>query len=200
MINLSKKDYIKALEKFEKSGRDKVGILGEIGLQGLGGVGSAAVVSTLLTTTVTTTTTVTAPVLGSTFLGGLVGANAVVASTAIVAAPVTAIVAAGVGGMAASYFLIKLAKDGWKNDKTRVKYIKSLRNKIENYDKAISVSMDTNSKLVKLAGIYAVLLKLDVITVEKSQAIFDGIEKGVIDADFAIINAKELLASTDQQF
>ncbi len=198
MNKISKVDYIKALEKVEQSGRDKVGVLGEMGIQGLGGVGSAAAASALLTTAVTTTSTVTAPVLGSTFLGGMLGANAVVTSTAIVAAPVTAIIAAGVGGLAVSYFLIKLAKDGWNNDKTRVKYIEALREKITNYDKVVLNSTDTNSKLVKLAGIYALLLKLNAITVEKSQTVFDGIEKGAINADFAIENAKALLASTSK--
>jgi hypothetical protein len=192
MKKLTKAEYIKALEKAEKSGRDKIGIIGEIGLQGLSGAGSAAAASALLTTAVTTTSTVTAPVLGSTFLGSLVGANAVVASTAIVAAPVAAVAAAGVGGLAASYFLIKLAKDGWKNDKRRSRYIKELREKITQYEDA-SHSIDDNSKLTKLAGIHATLLKLNIITVEKSQKIFDGIQKGLINTDFAMENARQLL-------
>ena len=191
MKKLTKVEYIKALEKAEKSGRDKIGIIGEIGLQGLSGAGSAAAASALLTTAVTTTSTVTAPVLGSTFLGSLVGANAVVASTAIVAAPVAAVAAAGVGGLAASYFLIKLAKDGWKNDKRRSTYIKELQEKITHYED-LSHSINDDSKLKKLAGIHATLLKLNIITVEKSQIIFDGIRTGAINPDFAIDNARQL--------
>jgi len=193
MNQLSKEDYIKVLEDVEKSGRDKIGILGEIGLQGLGGAGSAAAASALLTTAVTTTSTITAPVLGSTFLGGLVGANAVVASTAVVAAPIVAVVAAGLGGIAASYFLIKLAKDGWKNDKTRVEYIKALHGRVSDFDEMVLSSTNDNYKLAKLAGIYALLLKLDAITVEKSQTIFNEIENGAIDANFAIENARLML-------
>lgn len=192
MIKLSKSDYIKTLEKVEKGGRDKVGLLGEIGLQGLSGIGSAATASSLLATAVTTTSTVTAPVLGSTFLGGLVGANAVVASTAIVAAPVAIVVAAGLGGMVASYYLIRLAKDGWKNDKKRLKYVKELKEKISSFEELVSRSDEKDSK-AKLAGVHVLLLKLDAITVENSQMIFNQVKNGIIDTDIAVQKAKLML-------
>lgn len=196
MKKLSKNDYIKTLEKIEKGGRDKVGLLGEIGLQGLGGAGSAFAASSLLATTVTTTSTLTAPVLGSTFIGSLVGANAVVASTAIVAAPVAAVAAAGIGGMFASYYLIRLAKDGWKNDKKRLKFIKELKDKINSFDESVSHSDEKTTK-EKLAGVHALLLKLDVITVENSQMIFNQIESGIIEADFAMQDAKLLFKAIE---
>lgn len=198
MKKLSKEEYIQALEKAETSGRDRIGVFGEMGIQSLGGIGSGAAFSALLTTAVSTTSTVTAPVLGSTFLGGLLGAEVLVTSTAIVAAPVTAVVAAGVGGLALSYFLIKMVKSGWNNDKTRIDYISKLREKITDYDKVVSSSTDLNSKLAKLAGIYALLLKLDVMVVEKVQMMFDGIAKGEINADFALKNAKSMLENVSK--
>lgn len=195
---LSKSDYIKALEKAEQSGRDKIGVAGEMGIQSLAGIGSGAAASVLLTSVVTTTSTVTAPVLGSTFLGGLVGAEAVVTSTAILAAPVTAVIAAGVGGLVVSYFLIKMVKSGLTHDKNRIDYLNALREKITNYDKVASNSNDNNSKIAKLAGIYALLLKLDAITMDKVQAMFKGITAGVINADFAIKNAKDMISNASK--
>jgi hypothetical protein len=199
MIKLSKNDYIKTLEKVEKGGRDKIGLLGEIGLQGLSGIGSAAAASTLLATTVTTTSTVTAPVLGSTLVGYLVGANAVVATTAVVAAPFAVVAAAGLGGMAASYYLIKLAKDGWKNDKKRLKYIEELKEKISHFEESAYRSDEKYAK-TKLAGVHALLLKLDVITVENSQMIFNQMKSGIIDADFAMQDAKLLFESIENDY
>jgi hypothetical protein len=196
MIKLSKSDYIKTLEKVEKGGRDKIGLLGEIGLQGLSGIGGAAAASSFLATTVTTTSTVTAPVLGSTLLGSLVGANAVVASTAVVAAPIAAVAAAGLGGMFASYYLIRLAKDGWKNDKKRLKYIEELKEKISSFEELVSRSDEKGSK-AKVAGVHALLLKLDFISVENSQMVFNQMEKGIIDANFAMQDAKLLLESIE---
>ena len=94
MKKLSKKELIKALEKAEKNPRDLGGLIGEFSLVGLAGAGSAAIASTLLASTATTT--VAAPVLGSTFLGGLLGARVLV--TTVVAAPTLPVVIWGIVG------------------------------------------------------------------------------------------------------
>jgi hypothetical protein len=81
----------------------------------------------------------------------------------IVAAPVAIVAAAGLVGMVASYYLIRLAKDGWENDKKRLKYVKELKEKISGFEELVSRSDEKDSK-AKLAGVHVLLLKLDVIT------------------------------------
>jgi hypothetical protein len=191
MKKLSKKELIKALEKAEKNPKDLGGIIGESFVVGLTGAGSAAIASTLLASTATTT--VTAPVLGSTFLGGLVGARVLV--TSIVAAPTLPVLAWTVGGIVVTHGLIKLVKSGSNNDKKRAEYVKALKEKISAYDKNIFNSTDKSIKMSKLAGIYVLLLKLDAVTTEGVETMFIGINNDSINIDFALTNAKSMLDS-----
>ena len=191
MKKLSKKELIKALEKAEKNPRDLGGMIGEFSVVGLTSAGSAAIASTLLASTATTT--VTAPILGSTFLGGLIGARILV--TTIVAVPTLTVVAWAIGGAIVTQGLIKLIKSGSSNDKKRAEYVKALKEKISAYDNNFSNSANKSIKMSKLAGIYALLLKLDAITVEAVQTIFEGINNSSVDIDFAINNAKSMLGS-----
>lgn len=185
----SKEELIKALEKAEKNPKDIGGLIGQFGIVGLAGAGSAALASSLLASTVTTS--VTAPVLGSTFLGGLVGARVLV--TSLVAAPTLPVIGWAIAGTIATQGLIKLVKSGAKNDNKRDEYVKGLKEKIKIYEHTVSSSTDKEVKISKLAGIYALLLKLDAIAVEAVQTIFGGIGNGSIDIDFALSNAKSML-------
>lgn len=190
MSKLSRDELIKALETAEKNPRDKLGLIGEFGTAAGLGAGGAAIASSVLATTATTS--VTAPVLGSTFLGGLLGAS--VSVTSVIAAPITAVVAVGAVGVGLGYGLIKLIKSGAKSDNKIQDYIKALKEKIKAYDDSVVASTDKNTKVSKLAGIYAVLLKIDnSLTTENIQTMFVGIESGSIDIDFALNNAKAML-------
>jgi hypothetical protein len=191
MKKLSKKELIKALEKAEKNPRDLGGMIGEFSVVGLTSAGSAAIASTLLASTATTT--VTAPVLGSTFLGGLVGARVLV--TSLVAAPTLPVVAWAIGGAIVTHGLIKLVKSGSNNDKKRAEYVKALKEKISAYDNNVFNSTDKSIKMSKLAGIYVLLLKLDAVTAEGVETMFIGINNDSINVDFALTNAKSTLDS-----
>lgn len=187
---LSRDELIKALETAEKNPRDKLGLIGEFGTAAGLGAGSAAIASSVLATTATTS--VTAPVLGSTILGGLLGAE--VAVTTIVAAPLASVIAVGIVGVGLGYGLIKLIKSGAKSDNKIQDYIKALKEKIKAYDDSVVASTDKNTKVSKLAGIYAVLMRIDsTITTENIQTMFSGIENGSIDIDLALNNAKAML-------
>jgi len=188
MSKLSRDELIKALETAEKNPRDKLGLIGEFGTAAGLGAGGAAIASSVLATTATTS--VTAPVLGSTFLGGLLGAS--VSVTSVVAAPITAVVAVGAVGVGLGYGLIKLIKSGAKSDNKIQDYIKALKEKIKAYDDSVVASTDKNIKVSMLAGIYAVLLKMDAMNVEDVQNIFTGIENDSIHIDFAIDTAKSM--------
>ena len=190
MSKLSRDELIKALETAEKNPRDRLGLIGEFGTAAGLGAGGAAIASSVLATTATTS--VTAPVLGSTFLGGLLGAR--VAVTTIVAAPIASVIAVGAVGLWLGYGLIKLIKSGARSDKEIQDYIKALKEKIKAYDDSVVASTDKNTKVSKLAGIYAVLLKIDSsVTTENIQTMFTGIENGSVDIDFALDNAKSML-------
>jgi hypothetical protein len=191
MKKLSKEELITALEKAEKNPKDLGGLIGEYSVAGLAGAGSAAIAKTLLASTVTTT--VTAPVLGSKFLGGLLGARVLV--TTAVAAPTLPVVIWSVIGIVATQGLIKLVKSGSSNDRKRSEYIKALKEKISAYDENVSDYLDKGIKMSKLAGIYVLLLKLDAVTTEGVEAMFIGINNDSIDVDFALTNAKSMLDS-----
>lgn len=191
MKKLSKKELIKALEKAEKNPRDLGGMIGEFTVVGLTSAGSAAIASALLSST--TTTTVTGPVLGSTFLGGVVGARVIV--TSLVAAPTLPVVAWAIGGAIVTHGLMKLVKSGLNNDKKRAEYVKALKEKISAYDINVFNSTDKSIKMSKLAGIYVLLLKLDAVTTEGVEAMFIGINNDSINIDFALTNAKSMLDS-----
>lgn len=191
MKKLSKKELIKALEKAEKNPRDLGGVIGEFSVLGLTSAGSAAIASTLLASTATTT--VTAPVLGSTFLGGLVGARVLV--TSLVVAPTLPVVAWAIGGAIVTHGLIKLVKSGSNNDRKRTEYVKALKEKISAYDNNVFNSTDKSIKMSKLAGIYVLLLKLDAVTTEGVETMFIGINNDSINLDFALTNAKSMFDS-----
>jgi hypothetical protein len=188
MKKLSKKELIKALEKAEKNPRDIGGLIGDFSVVGLSGAGSAALASTLLATT--TTTTVAVPVLGSTFLGSMLGARVLV--TAVVAAPTLAVVAGAVGGIILTQGLIKLIKSGANNDKKRASYVKGLKEKILAYDNSVFDSTDKSVKISKLSGIYVLLLKLNIVNAEGVETMFAGVNNGSINIDFALTNAKSM--------
>lgn len=190
MTNLSRDELIKALETAEKNPRDKLGLIGEFGVTAISGTGMGALASSLLAGT--TTTSMAAPILGSAFLGKLLGAT--VSITVKAPAPVKYVVIAGVGAVALSWGLIKLIKSGVKSDKEIEDYIKSLKEKIKAYDDSVVSSTDKKTKVSKLAGIYAELLKINSsLTTESVEAMFAGIENGSIDVDFALNNAKSML-------
>lgn len=189
MKKLSKKELIKALEKAEANPTDAIGLIGEFGVVGLAGGGSIAIASTVLASTATTT--VTAPVLGSTTLGSLLGAKVLTVST--IAAPVIPVIGWGIAGAAAAFGLVKLVKSGSQSDRKRAEYIKSLRTKISNYDKAVSSTTQKNIKMSRLAGMYALLLKLNAVDVESVETMFIGINNDSVDIDFALNNAKTML-------
>ena len=191
MKKLSKKELIKALEKAEKNPRDLGGMIGEFTVVGLRSAGSAAIASALLSSTATTT--VTAPVLGSTFLGGVVGARVIV--TSLVAAPTLLVVAWAIVVAIVTHGLMKLVKSGLNNDKKRAEYVKALKEKISAYDINVFNSTDKSIKMSKLAGIYVLLLKLDAVTTEGVEAMFIGINNDSINVDFALTNAKSMLDS-----
>jgi hypothetical protein len=195
MKKLSKKELIKALEKAEKNPRDIGGLIGDFSVVGLSGVGSVALASTLLTTT--TTTTVAAPVLGSTFLGSLLGARVLV--TLVVAAPTLAVVVSAIGGIILTQGLIKLIKSGSNNDNKRAGYIKGLKEKILAFDNDVFFSTDNSIKISKLSGIYVLLLKLNIVNAEGVGTMFAGVSNGSINIDLALTNAKLMLESLSSE-
>lgn len=200
MDNLSREELIEALEKAEKNSRDRIGVAAETITAGAIGGGSAAAASVLLASTVTST--VTAPVLGSTLLGGWLGAEVVVAT--VVAAPFTSLLAAGVGGFIVGKKLIKLIKSGQMSDKQIEEYIKELNKRIKAFDDSIvacigkDFSIDKDEKIAELKGIYAILLRFKTVSLEKVKIIINGIENGSVDINFALNNAKSMIEEIEK--
>jgi hypothetical protein len=188
---LSKKELMVALNTAEISPRDRIGMVGEVGICGATGASSAVAASTLLTTTSTTTTMVTAPVLGSKALGALLGAKVATTATVLVAAPFAGVAVAALGGIALSYGLIKLVKNGKEKDIVRQQYIQELNQRIETYDH----HADDSSKIEELKAIYQQLVELQIISSDSADFLLGGILNGMMNLDLAFQNAINLLDS-----
>lgn len=202
MDNLSREELIEALEKAEKNRRDRIGVVAENITAGAVGGGSAAAASVLLASTVTST--VTAPVLGSTFLGGLLGAEVAVAT--VVAAPFTSVLAIGVGGFFIGKKLIKLIKGGQLSEQQIKEYIEDLKKRIKAFDDSIVAcigndsSIDKDEKIAELKGIYAILLRFKTVSLEKVKIMINGIENGSVNINSALNNAKSMLEEIEKNY
>lgn len=194
MRKLTRRELIQALKKAEKNPQDRIGVIGELGCMGVSGAGSGALASALFSTTATTTAT--APVLGSTFLGNILGATVTV--TTVAAAPATAVAVGVGGGILLTCGLITLIKSGFNSNHKRTEYIRRLKEKIADYDRKMIGIADRNEKMSKIAGIYGLLFKLKAITAEKAESILAGIHSGAIDVDVALSNAKAMLQHLNQ--
>ena len=168
MPNLN--DYKKALKKIEKNPKDRIGIIGQLGLMGIGGGAGAGI----------------AMATGGSALVTIAGVG-----FGVVAAPVWLVAGAAAGGVALAYGLSKIYSSGVKSDiKTQENIIK-LREEI---NKTISKQkFGTDEDISKLVKVYQELISLEAISEEIVKDLLVSIKNNKIDFVFAYTTALELL-------
>ncbi|MGJ0310770.1 hypothetical protein [Aliarcobacter cryaerophilus] len=182
MSNSKLSDYSEALKKISESPKDRVGILGEVGIVGLGvatGIGGAGTVAAAAGATT---------ILGSSTLGGLLG-GVFIATT-----PVGWVVGTAVAGGAVAYGLSKLFKSGNVSDERKAQNIKNIKNKIEELEKEKNKAKDIDEKHAKVASMYLELIDANLVSEDTVKEILEGIQSGSINIDMAFKNAIDMLS------
>jgi len=134
-INLTRSEYIKALESLRKSGRDKVGLFGGMISTGIGTTGGIAASGMIASAAGAST------FLGSSTLGSLLG------GVFVTATPVGWVIGAAVGGAALAYGASRLVRSGSKHDEKRKMYARELHEKIERDTAKVASLRDDSEKL-----------------------------------------------------
>jgi len=180
MEDLKKQEYINTLRKLEQSSADKIGTLGKIGVSatgaGVGAMGAGSIASLFGATTI----------LGSSTLASIVG------GVLVTTTPIGWVLGSAAVGTVAAYSISKLVSSGAANDERKKSTIMELKKEIAKYEQA-SAKILSSEKIGKVAGAYALLLEHDLIEQTKVEAILSNVKDGVLDADYALTMAQNIL-------
>lgn len=168
---LTKLEYQNALLKIKESGRDKIGLFGEVLGISIGTAGGAAVAGTVATFAGAAT------LLGSSTLGSILG------GIFITATPVGWVVGASTVGGVLSYAAIKLIKSGNKSDLTLKLNKLEIIKKIEAFNKASLHSENQDVKFEQIMNMLLVLYSNEKISQEESNDIVKGLQNKTIPYD-----------------
>jgi hypothetical protein len=177
-------DYRDALKKIRNSPKDRVGILGEVGIVTIGAVGGAAGASTVAAAAGATT------LLGSSTLGGLLG------GVFVAATPVGWVIGSILLGGATAYGISRLFKIGNDGDAKKADNIRRLILAIEELEKKLNQTSDIDEKYSKLAEMYILLIDAKLVDEKTVEEILSGITNGDINLDHAFSNCLKLLDET----
>jgi hypothetical protein len=166
-------EYVQALEKMKRNSRDRIGILGELGVTGLGLTAGFALSGTVAGAAGAAT------LAGSTTLASLLG------GVFITTTPVGWIVGAAIAGGSLAYAAGKLVRSGGKCDTLRNLTIRELEQRIRLLRQEARLSSTHDEKMPKvITGIQYLVANFH-ITQEKSTELLAAIEKGQISVDDA---------------
>ncbi len=166
-------EYVQALEKMKQSPRDRVGILGELGVTGLGVTAGFALSGTV------------AGVAGVTTLAGSTTLASVLGGVIVTTTPVGWVVGAAVAGGAIAYAASNLVRSGGKCDTLKKLTMLELEQRIRLLRQEARLSSTHDEKMPKvITGIQYLVANFH-ITQEKSTELLAAIEKGGISVDDA---------------
>lgn len=161
--DLTKEKLIKRIEELEKNPKDRVRILGDVGVTAIGSVGAAA------TAAVLGTTTASIPII-----------TAITGIGMVVAAPITLVAGAAVAGGAVAYGVSRLIKDGSFNEGKRNQLLNEYRENLRNTEaRERKSSLNEHDK----TNFYLFLkepLKYDLIGADDAQRLIQSVENGHI--------------------
>ena len=179
-------EYKQALKHIEESPRDRIGILGEIGIVGIGITGGIASAGTVAATAGAST------ILGSTTLGSLLG-GIFVATT-----PVGWVIGtAAVGGVAA-YSIAQLFKSGNVSDERTIQNIHKLKETISKLEKETIKYNNIDDKYANLASMYLKLIDANLIDETTVKEVLEGIKAGNINIELAFKNVQQMLTENNK--
>lgn len=175
MRKLSVDEYVQALEKMKKSPKDRVGVLGELGVTGMGTAAGVALSGTIAGAAGAAT------LAGSTTLASLLGGIFVTTT------PVGWVVGAAVAGGSLAYAAGKLIRSGEKCDTIKTLTIRELEQRIRQLRQEAQLSGTYDEKMPKLLTSIQYLVANFHITQEKSTELLAAIEKRQISIDEAFV-------------
>jgi len=186
---LTIEEYLCALERMKRSPRDRIGILGELGVAGLGVTAGAALSGTIATAAGAAT------LAGSTTLASILG------GVFVTTTPVGWVVGSAMTGGALAYAAVKLVRSGAKCDIRRNINIRELEERIQEMRQEANQCPDNDKKMSKIITSIQYLISNAFIGQEKATEILAAIEKQGISVDeaFALLQSiiNEKTASND---
>jgi len=177
MKPLTEKQYVAALEKMKSSPRDRIGILGELGVTGLGAAAGAALSGAA------------AGVAGVATLAGSSTLASILGGVFITTTPIGWVVGSVAAGAGLGYAASKLVRSGGKSDVYRVYSIRDLEARISQL-KAKSVDVVTCEEKFRqvITGLQYLMVN-GRVSQEKATELIVGVQqqKIAIDEVFQII-------------
>ncbi|MGJ0515983.1 MAG: hypothetical protein ACR65O_09600 [Methylomicrobium sp.] len=174
-------EYIHALEKMKRSPRDRLGILGELGVTGLGVTTGIAISGTVAGAAGAAT------LAGSTTLASLLG------GVFVTTTPVGWIVGSAVVCGSLAYSLGKRVRSGSKFDTIKAQAIKDLESRIAAMKKGAELSQDDDEKMANVITTIQYLVVNRCLTQDKGTEILAAVEKKSLDIDEAFERLQGLL-------
>jgi hypothetical protein len=173
MKKLSMEEYIHALEKMKRSPRDRLGILGELGVTGLGVTTGVAISGTV------------AGVAGAATLAGSTALASLLGGVFVTTTPVGWIVGSAVVCGSLAYTLGKRVRSGSKCDTIKAQTIKELESRIAAMKKEAKLSQDDDEKMANVITTIQHLVVNRCLTQDKGTEILAAVEKKRLDIDEA---------------
>ena len=173
MRHLSEKEYVSALEKMKRSPRDRIGVLGELGVTGLGAAAGAAVSGAAAGAAGAAT------LAGSTTLGSILG------GVFVTTTPIGWIIGSVTAGAGLGYAASKLVRSGGKADVYKIYSIRELETRIKTIREQAEGSTSFEDKFRRVLTAVQHLVASGKVTQEKATEIIVGIQQHRIDADEA---------------
>lgn len=193
MSDLSIEEYIRALEKMKRSPRDRIGILGELGVTGLGVTAGVALSGTVAAVAGAAT------IAGSTTLATLLG------GVFVTTTPVGWVVGTAIAGGAVAYAAIQLVRSGAKCDTRRKMNISELEERIQKLRQEARNTSEENKKISKVITSIQHLVSNSFLGQDKATEVLAAIEKQNMSVDEAFVlleaiaNEKAEIEKTDAQ-
>lgn len=184
MKKLTIEEYVCALEKMKKSPRDRVGILGELGVTGIGLTAGVAASGSIAAATGAAT------IAGSTTLASILG------GVFVTTTPVGWVVGSAIAGGTLAYSAGKLIRSGSRCDKFKEINIYELEKRISAMRNEAKTAPQQNDKMAKVITSIQYLVSNSHMKQEKSTQILEAIEKKALSVEEAfdllqaIINEK----------
>lgn len=173
MKHLSEKEYMSALEKMKRSPRDRIGILGELGVTGLGAAAGAAVSGAA------------AGAAGAATLAGSTTLASILGGVFVTTTPVRWVVGSVAAGAGLGYAASKLVRSGGKADVYKIYSIRELEERIRTIQAQAAGSTSFEEQFRRVITAVQHLVASGKLSQEKSTEIIVGIQQHRIDVDEA---------------
>jgi len=184
MKPLTKKQYVAALEKMKKSPRDRIGILGELGVTGLGAAAGAALSGAA------------AGVAGVATLAGSSTLASILGGVFITTTPIGWVVGSVAAGAGLGYAASKLVRSGGKSDVYRINSIRDLEARISQLKAKSATVASSEDKFRQVITGLQYLLVNGRVSQEKATELIVGIQQQKIAID-DVFQTIEQLVRTD---